>query len=52
LRECLAQYLLVDEGHFDDSGRYVVDRRRNGDESNHGVWAVPDCGVIHVVMCD
>jgi len=52
LRKCLAQYLLVDEGHFDADGRFVVDRRRNGDETNHGIWVAPDCGVVHVVLCD
>ncbi len=52
LHNCLAQYLLVDEGHFDDDGRFVVDRRRNGDEANHGIGVEPDCGVVHVVLCD
>jgi hypothetical protein len=47
----LAHYVCVDEGHFED-GEFVVDRRRNGDETDHGVWVEPDVGVVHVVMCD
>ena len=48
----LANYVLVDEGHFDQDGKFVVDRRRNGDETDHGVWVEPDVGVIHVLLCD
>jgi hypothetical protein len=48
----LAHYVRVDEGHFDDQGSFVVDRRRNGDETDHGVWAEPDVGLVHVVMCE
>jgi hypothetical protein len=47
-----AHYLQVEEGHFDGDGRYVVDRRRNGDEFDFGVWVEADTGVVHVVMCD
>jgi hypothetical protein len=42
----------VDEGHFDENGAFVVDRRRNGDETDHGVWVETDVGVVHVVLCD
>jgi hypothetical protein len=52
LPNSLAQYVSVDEGHFDEGGTFVVDRRRNGDETNHGVWVEPDCGVVRVLMCD
>ncbi|HUT18970.1 MAG TPA: DUF5597 domain-containing protein [Anaerolineae bacterium] len=48
----LANYVLVDEGHFDENGEFVVDRRRNGDETDHGVWVETDVGVVHVVLCD
>jgi len=47
----LAHYLRVDEGHLDASGAFVVDRRRNGDETDHGVWVEPDVGIVHVVLC-
>jgi hypothetical protein len=46
------QYLSVDEGHFDANGQFVVDRRRNGDEVDHGVWVAPDCGVVRVLLCE
>ena len=52
LRTRLANYVLVDEGHFDANGELVVDRRRNGDETDHGVWVETDIGVVHVVLCD
>ncbi len=45
-----APYVSVDEGHFDERGAFVVDRRRNGDETDNGVWVEPDCGVVRVVM--
>ncbi|MGC9522227.1 MAG: DUF5597 domain-containing protein [Anaerolineae bacterium] len=48
----LAHYVHVDEGHFDEEGAFVVDRRRNGDETDHGVWVEPDVGVVHVVLCE
>jgi hypothetical protein len=45
-------YLSVDEGHFEADGTFVVDRRRNGDEINAGVWIEPDVGVVRVKLCD
>ncbi len=47
-----AHYVSVDEGHFDEAGNYVVDRRRNGDEIDFGVWVTPDVGVVRVIVCD
>ena len=47
-----AHYVSVDEGHFDAAGQFVVDRRRNGDEVDGGVWVEADCGVVRAVMCD
>ena len=44
--------LRVDEGHFDQNGEFVVDRRRNGDRIAEGVWVEPDVGVVRVIMCD
>ena len=53
LLRSLVHYLSVEEGHFDPTGSFVVDRRRNGDQTNFGsVWVTPDIGVVHVVMCD
>ena len=48
----LGNYVCVEEGHFDSTGKFVVDRRRNGDETDHGVWAEPDCGVVHVLLTE
>jgi hypothetical protein len=45
-----AHYVSVDEGHIDSGGQYVLDRRRNGDEVDGGVWVEPDCGVVRVRM--
>jgi len=47
-----AHYVSVDEGHFDADGNYVVDRRRNGDEVDGGIWVEPDTGVVRVITCD
>ena len=48
----LGQYLNVDEGHFDQKGKFVVDRQRNGDETDYGLWVEPDIGVLRVIMYD
>jgi hypothetical protein len=50
LLNCLAHYVTVEEGHFDASGQFIVDRERNGDEIDNGVWVVPDVGIVRVVM--
>jgi hypothetical protein len=47
-----AHLVRVDEGHFGPDGQYVVDRRRNGDEIDFGVWVEPDCGVVRVIVCE
>ena len=48
----LAHHFSVDEGHFDQNSEFVVDRRRNGDEINYGLWVEADTGVMRVIMCD
>ena len=52
LRDRLAHFVRVDEGHFGAGGEFVVDRRRNGDETDSGVWAEADVGVVHVLLCE
>lgn len=32
-------FLSVEEGHFDENGQWVIDFRRNGDETNYEVYA-------------
>jgi hypothetical protein len=39
----------VDEGHFDQNGEYVVDRRRNGGQVGFGIWVEHDSGVVRVI---
>jgi hypothetical protein len=52
LLRCQAHYVSVDEGHFDEAGGFVIERRRNGDEVDGGVWVEADNGVVRVIMCD
>ena len=40
------------EGRFDDGENYVVNRHRNGDENDFGVWMSEDVGVVHVLLTD
>ena len=44
--------LTADEGHFDEKGEFVVDRRRNGSPICSGIWVGNDTGVVRVMMCD
>lgn len=49
----LSHTVSVDEGHFDQNGEFVVDRRRNGDEICFGgLWVEADIGVLRAIMCD
>ena len=42
----------ADEGHFDRNDKFVIDRRRNGDEiGNRGLWVESDIGVLRVITC-
>ena len=47
-----AHQVKVDEGHFDENDKFVVDRRRNGDVISGGVWVEADNGVVRVILCD
>jgi hypothetical protein len=43
----------ADEGHFDNKGKFVIDRHRNGDEIfRRGLWLESDIGVLRVITCD
>jgi hypothetical protein len=46
----LTHYLRVEEGHFTDSGEWVVDRVRNGDEITNGLWVTTEVGVVHAIL--
>jgi hypothetical protein len=52
LLRCQAHYVSVDEGHFDSQGRYIVDRRRNGDEVDGGIWVEQDTGIVRVILTE
>ncbi len=45
-------FMSVDEGHFDQNGEFVSDRRRNGDSVRGGIWVGSDDGVVRVITCD
>ena len=47
-----AHYVSVDEGYFDEQGKFVTTLRRNGSTINHGVWVEADIGVVRVIMCE
>lgn len=43
-------YLDAVEGVFDAEGQFIPHRRRNGDETDFGVWTTIDVGVVHVQL--
>lgn len=43
-------YLRVDEGRMNDDGVFEVTRRRNGDETDFGIWVTPDVGLVHAKL--
>lgn len=50
LLHILAHFVSVEEGHFEEDRHFVVDRERNGDEIDNGVWVEADVKVVRVVM--
>ena len=45
-------YLSVDEGYFDDDGKFVTVTRRNGGQVDWGCWVEADIGVVRVLLCE
>ena len=43
-------YIKVEEGYFDEENRFKVTKKRNGDESDMGLWVEPDIGVLHAEL--
>lgn len=41
------RYLDLEEGHFDEEGRFIVNKIRTGDECDTGLWVHSDIGVLH-----
>jgi hypothetical protein len=48
----MTNYVYVEEGHFDAGEHWIADRTRNGDETDYGLWVVPEVGVVHAVLSD
>ena len=46
------RHLSVEEGYFDEKGKFVVIRERNKDPMSQGAWVEGDIGVLRVIMCD
>ena len=46
------RYVSVEEGHFDQNGKFQPECRHNGGELDQGVWVEVDTGVVRVIMCD
>lgn len=44
-----SNYISVDEGNFKDDV-FVAKRKRNGDETDHGVWVTDDIGLVKVIL--
>jgi beta-galactosidase GanA len=45
-------FVRVCEGHFNEKGEYVVDRRRNGDDVRGGIWVGPPDSVMQLITSD
>jgi hypothetical protein len=45
-------YLSVDQGYFDENGKFVTVLRRNGGQIDWGLWVEGDIGVVRVRLCE
>lgn len=48
----LTHYLSVEEGSLSVNGEWTAVTRRNGDESDFGIWVHPSCGLVRAVLTD
>ena len=47
----VADFLSVEEGHFNEQGEFTVSRTRNGDQVMFGgFWVTPSCGLVRVKL--
>jgi hypothetical protein len=44
--------LRVDEGRFNKKGKFISERRVNGDDLRGGIWCATDDNVIRILTCD
>ena len=51
-QDASVNYAVCTEGRFDENGRFVVNRHRNGDENDFGIWLSQDVGVVHIQLTD
>ena len=45
-------YISVDQGYFDENGKFITVLRRNGGQVDWGLWVEGDIGVVRVLLCD
>jgi hypothetical protein len=45
-------YISVDQGYFDEKGKFVTVIRRNGGQVDWGLWVEGDIGVVRVLLCE
>ena len=45
-------YLSVEQGYFDENGKFVTVIRLNGGQIDWGLWVEGDIGVLRVRLCD
>ena len=45
-------FVRVCEGHFNEKGEYVIDRRINGDLVRGGIWVGPPDSVMQIITSD
>jgi hypothetical protein len=49
----LGNFISVEEGHFDKNGKFIMERKRNGDQVTWcGLWVEPSAGVVRAITCD
>ena len=44
--------ISVEEGHFDENGKFIVERQRNKEPMTQGAWVEGDIGVLRIIMSD
>ena len=44
-------FITIEEGIFQENGEFKVQRKRNGDEADFGIWVEPDIQVVRVRLC-
>jgi hypothetical protein len=44
--------LRVDEGRFNKKGKFISERRINGDDLRGGIWCATDDNIIRILTCD